>query len=191
MRLLTLKLHRAFPELDRFDDYRAASFVAAAARYSALSTALTAVACLTTLFVVTIIAMILTVALLNVIDKSRRSDLSVVVAIVLPVLAGGVSAFIVRDLLLRRRIWSILADQARCVQCHYELLGLKRDASGMVRCPECGALCEMDESFDRLSADPTGDARLEAFISQSRPIHAPEVRAESPLDSSTDAPPRL
>ncbi len=180
MRLLTLKLHRAFPELDRFDDWKAAMFVAAAGRASVAWNALSAVACVATFFVATagfgmISNAISPLLLSSGVIRSYGGELplwAMALAFSLPVVGGGAAAFLVRDLMLRRQINRILGDQAHCHACRYELLGLKRDASGMVLCPECGTLCEMDESFDRLAEDTTGEARVDAFIAQSQPKRA-------------------
>ncbi len=179
MRLLTLKLHRAFPELDRFDDWKAAMFVVSASRSSVAWNVLSAVACLATFFVATagfgVISSVMSTLLFS--SGALRSQggdppiWAIALALSLPVVGGGAAAFLVRDVMLRRQINRILGDQARCRSCRYELLGLKRNAAGMVLCPECGTLCEMDESFDRLAEDTTGEARVDAFIAQSQSKH--------------------
>ncbi len=180
MRLVTIKLHRAFPELDRFDDQSAAAFVHAASRMSAASTAITAIACLLTLVLVVVGSFVLMVFLTGALGIRNPMMAVVILAyVVFPVLTGGVSAFIVRDLFLRSRISSLLKDQGRCRACRYELLGLPRDEAGMVRCPECGTLCPMDESFDRLTQASTGNEHLEALLAQRDARAAARAQAQA------------
>lgn len=172
MRIITQKLHRAFPELDRFDDAHAAAFVHVAATNSARWRFVQAIV----VTVVGVAILIATGAILGLLTAAlpipRDSLLVPALVIIATLFVSFTSSYITRDLLLKRRIAGILASQARCAECQYVLLGLKRDAEGRVTCPECGRAAVVDASFDALAADTTGQAQLEAFVAVESQLQA-------------------
>ncbi|MBX9736748.1 MAG: hypothetical protein K2X32_07465 [Phycisphaerales bacterium] len=180
MRLLTLKLHRAFPELDRFEEANAAAFVAEAGRASTAWRVVSAAASITAFVVLAPIALL---ALGGVAAALQWSPLIATphgefhlwvigVSIVASFVLSVSGALVVRDMMLRHQISKLLGDQARCRMCRYELLGLRRDKFGMVHCPECGTLSEVDSSFGQLVGDGKALQRLGEKVAQVRAVHA-------------------
>lgn len=161
MRLITRDLHRAFPELDRFDDARALRFVAAArkGRTAAIARGLvaTAVALLAAIFV--------TVPLLylfNAVEQHNPGGLLDHYPIIRDAtiaIAGfgtfGLLAMVLRDRLLRGRVRRFISTKGRCPECRYVLLGLPVPDSLSINCPECGLEMEVDPALLELAEPAT------------------------------------
>ncbi len=147
VRLPLSKLHRAFPELDRFGDADCARYIAAAQRGKMafmLLGAMTAIAALILTAAIVAVLMRVVSGIPEVRLLGRRSPEGILAFVVMsPIIAGAVSALLVRDrflrVLIRRQVLS-----ARCMSCEYSLLGLPISRAGVgagsVRCPECGAV---------------------------------------------------
>ncbi|GMV25305.1 MAG: hypothetical protein AMXMBFR58_13360 [Phycisphaerae bacterium] len=147
MRLPVASLHRAFPELDPFSDAECAAFIRAAQRgrpgFVALGALVATIAfiaapsCLLTLFLAVVKPLFVIMRW-----QAPGGMWFPVMAILLVVGSGAVSALLVRDSFLRALIRRQVGS-ARCTECGYQLLGLPiektSDDDGTVRCPECGA----------------------------------------------------
>ena len=142
MRLVTRKIHRAFAELDRFDDaqceqylrrvsndwcYRLLSIVAVVAVFVVLGTL-----CLRAIAVIEWEIGMMGLAARRVPILSPLELLLAVLCTLLP----AVAALLVRDLILRLFLRRDIG-RARCPTCGYSLLG-RQVEHGRVRCSECG-----------------------------------------------------
>lgn len=156
MRLLTRKLWRAFPELDRYSDEQCRQFVAAAAgsvrrRVARLAAAITA----SLLWAAVPIGVLIGVA---------PAKLSMWVPPLWPffvVLPSPAIGYITRDVLLRFRVRSVLRDRGACIGCRYSLIGVRVSESLIVTCPECGATTEVDSSLNELVLSNDGTRSFE------------------------------
>lgn len=148
MRLITLKLYRAFPELDDYTDEQCVELMGRVGRNLG-SKALTYAAAIGTFFltaVATCIGYTLFAAAMESLGiKLQNPGNAVVVvvfiAIVIVFALPAFAALLVRDILVRRQVYRavrLFLDHVRCPQCNYLLLG-QRAVDGAVRCPECGA----------------------------------------------------
>ena len=171
MRILTRKIWRAFPELDRFGDEQCKRFVKAANARKVPKTI--------TWCVVAVVGALVAAAAI-IVPIWLRPDIRGNYTYRFPswddiymhallgkawfwawwMLAGGIAGFITRDVLLRLRVRRILRTRATCVQCRYSLLGLAVPASLIVQCPECGTPTHVDESMGELTVDEQGAARF-------------------------------
>ncbi len=154
MRLLRLKLHRAFPELDPYPDGQARRFVTQASSSGHNVWILTAIA-----LVYIIIGGTLCIgALVLVCDRfgpdSVRTDTKFGAAIAIAVLLFALGGFLTRDIILRILIRKLLDDRGSCYACQYSLVGLPIDTSGKVLCPECGTRSKVDPSLYALVRNP-------------------------------------
>jgi len=160
MRLLTRRIYRAFPELDRFPDEACERFVRAARRGWA-----------TTLVHATIVSAVVLPGMLLAfkvyslaigalytfgdplsLEQPRLLAIAALVGMVimgLPVIAG----LWVRDRILRRRVGLVLRTRGSCNNCRYSLLGLPVDEDLKVVCPECGTVLIVDASLGELSGE--------------------------------------
>ncbi|MBS0196977.1 MAG: hypothetical protein JSR77_09475 [Planctomycetes bacterium] len=164
MRLLTRRIHRAFPELDRYDDEQCARFIRAARRGVRRRLWVT--------FLV-VFAGVFAFALSGVawMQVSRPEDWAqptpwakyiLLLLLTLPVAAAGpVTAYLTRDWLLRRRIRYILRARGQCMNCHYGLIGLPVGAESEITCPECQTICYVDPSLGELVLDESGKPRYQ------------------------------
>ncbi len=174
MRLLTRRIHRAFPELDRYDDEQCARFIRAARRGVRRRLWVTSLV---------VLAGLLAFALSGVawMQVSRPEDWAqptpsakyfFLLLLTLPVAAAGpVTAYLTRDWLLRRRIRYILRARGQCMNCHYGLIGLPVGAESEVTCPECQTICYVDPSLGELVLDESGKPRYqpnEKMLAKSR-----------------------
>ncbi len=153
-RVVTRSLHRAFPELDRFDDGRASAFVASAARgwrrtiVRWVALVLTVVICAGGLLVGTALAM----HYLEV-DMYSWSINPVYVGIALLAASIGlglVLALLVRDRVLRQSIRRLIKNRGTCWKCAYSLLGMPIGPDLRLTCPECGTVTVADPSMGEL-----------------------------------------
>ncbi len=162
MRLITRKLYRAFPELDRFSDERCEQFVRAA-RGGMWARILRGVLLSGLMFVVFIGSVGLVAAGMGWIDRVgvRWWDniFQAVGMLVYSAVCFGLAplfGFVGRDILLRGRVRRILRSHSSCARCEYRLLGLPMDAHHLVVCPECGHLTRVDPALAALAVDAGG-----------------------------------
>ncbi|MFZ4573038.1 MAG: hypothetical protein ACOYN0_01490 [Phycisphaerales bacterium] len=161
MRLLTRKLWRAFPELDRYSDEQCRRFVRAARgswlRRLGRGLCSTAVACVPLLACV--MWRVAIAALRGRTASPNGSWLLMggyAIVLVASILAAPVLAYVCRDLLLRRRVRYVLRDRGSCVSCRYSLIGVPVPTGNVVVCPECASPCEVDPALTELSLDALG-----------------------------------
>lgn len=164
MRFLTRKLHRAFPELDSFDDLRCARFVRAA-RGGLFRSLIRGTLVIGTGLTLLTGLLILTDYLLSNVFRIQMTfgGRQTFIWIASTFLAGTLSlcaALLLRDWLIRRRIARVLRAGARCSDCQYPLLGLPVTPDSAVDCPECGMHMRVDPSFAELVTDADGQVRL-------------------------------
>ncbi|MGH7130494.1 MAG: hypothetical protein ACREJO_00905 [Phycisphaerales bacterium] len=168
MRLMTRKVWRAFPELDRFSDDRCRAFVSAATKATPqlmLASLLLAVFGMSMLCS----AGLVTIRIFERIQVAQRSTAGEVIgwvlAIIMFVVLGAIGAcvfLVVRDALLRLAIRRVIHTLGRCVVCRYTLLGLPIGGDNSVICPECGLQTEVNPALATLSEDADGVRRLQA-----------------------------
>lgn len=160
MRLLTRRIYRAFPELDRYNDEQCARFVKSA-RKGGLTTLLHAAAILATLLPLMGAALLGTTYLYDTLGTANISILRVPWGFEITWLLASCTLFacamsaglLVRDILLRRRLKFVLRTRGACPACQYSLIGLTVSDESMVQCPECGVEIEVDASLAELSTD--------------------------------------
>lgn len=160
MRLLTTKIHRAFPELDRFEEERCERFVRAARR--GFRRSLGRLSLMAAAFVLA--SGLLGLAAWKPLEALGRYAVprgagsggpgAAVAGIVMGVCLGGcVAALVMRDVLLRRRVRYVIRARGSCSGCGYSLLGVPVPESLCVVCPECGFVSEVDAALDELVSD--------------------------------------
>jgi len=175
VRLITHKLWRAFPELDRFDDRQCAQFVRVAASGAvarALRWVCVAAACVFGCVLIPLLGLVEAIcirqgwlqnrSLTAWLDRPRwMSDVVyVLIALVVMFSLGALFGGLARDFLLRRRVRKILRTRGRCAGCTYFLGGLPVSPDMRVVCPECGFSTEVDRSLGELSGGEAGAARF-------------------------------
>ncbi len=148
MRLISLKIWRAFPELDQYEDDVCRNYVRHALRLSniwkgAAFTLLT----LFLSFLIWVVVIMLSVDAVEDFSSSARGGFKLFLGLLMmSLLFTGViwfpvlCAFLVRDRWLRHSILSQLRT-TDCSGCGYQLIGLTiQEADGVkfVTCPECG-----------------------------------------------------
>ncbi|MGD9791416.1 MAG: hypothetical protein AB7Q00_10065 [Phycisphaerales bacterium] len=154
MRLLRLKLHRAFPELDPYPDDQARRFVDQASRSGRNVWIFTGAAILYIVLggALFVGALVLAKDLLD--AGNVRSDFAFDASIILGILLFALGGFLVRDITLRILIRKLLDERATCGACRYSLVGLPIDTSGKALCPECGTRSKVDPSLYALVRNP-------------------------------------
>lgn len=173
MRLITSRVYRAFPELDRYPDDRCIRFVNAAKRglfRRALHVILIGPVAIATgcgLFagILYLIDWIWPDSLLR--AETQTLPWLTILFILFILMCGALGAaagFVVRDVLLRRRVRYVLRTRGVCASCRYGLVGLPVESGNVVVCPECGFETEVDESLGELVLDATGRNRYEPNI---------------------------
>ncbi|CAN5778481.1 hypothetical protein BH11PLA1_BH11PLA1_19430 [soil metagenome] len=187
MRLITSKLESAFPELDGFARAKAKAFVDAVGRSSWTYRVGIVLLSVGGFIVFAFVAIFLMVLFAGSIDRfDRQGSLALYgVVMVVPLLGGLCLVLFVRDRFLARRIRAILDSQARCPACSYELLGLSRDASSTITCPECGRRTVVDPSFDTLTGGCTpNEAKADLYLATHRerggPVNVSLPREDAP-----------
>lgn len=195
MRLITRKIWRAFPELDRFSDEQCTRFMMGAKRDWWVWRLLRLLAAITAFFVSALLlwaVLWVSIALMTGGRPSGRGlDLLsnwgaaiMLLGVVVPFAVAMLVAFSVRDALLRRRLRAVINNRGTCAGCGYLLLGMPVNADLKVTCPECGGETEVDASIAELQqvavAKPgtDGDVRTEFRPSArvTRPSTSPEQR---------------
>jgi predicted RNA-binding Zn-ribbon protein involved in translation (DUF1610 family) len=169
MRLLTMKLYRAFPELDGYNDDQCRMFV-----HAAREGLLPGFGRLVLVLVVTLPTLLLgLLATIWLAERWRIFDhplgldsLTWHFAAFLPaaaflLLSGPVAGYLVRDLSLRRRLLFVLRVSGVCPSCGYSVIGLPvistTEGGSSVRCPECGVQFPVDQSLAVLAREPASD----------------------------------
>jgi|GEM_PF-2485966 len=162
MRLLTRTLHRAFPELDPFDDDQCSRFVKRA-RQGAGKKAVLVIGVLAVAIPLLAVGVWVTGIMYSrlrvelywpAIVSSASFQWAGIAACSLGI--GPVAGFIVRDRLLRRWVRIILTTQGQCPACGYNVLGLRLNEESAVQCPECGLKTVVDPSLGELVLDSHG-----------------------------------
>lgn len=140
MRLPLVKLHRAFPELDRFSDAQCRDMihrVVARNHFITFAVSMIAVLCCIGVFAA---IMWPGVSLARRFLAPMQQDPVLGVIMLVAAIAGLIASFLIRDLFVRRSITSWILS-ARCEGCRYSLIGLVA-MNSVIRCPECG--CDND-----------------------------------------------
>ena len=162
MRLMTVKVYRAFPELDRYSDEQCRRFIAAARRgvRSWWHGALYAIVLCLGLFIAAFIAAL---AFNQAGDYQDRQKTDIWWANVLAFLVAApglaivpMGVLLMRDILLRRRVRWVLTTQSACPRCRYGLIGLALSPDNTITCPECGHVAAVDPSLGELTVDDQG-----------------------------------
>ncbi|MBL0869209.1 MAG: hypothetical protein IBJ18_01385 [Phycisphaerales bacterium] len=92
---------------------------------------------------------------------SVRNVITIFVAVCVAIPAFSLG-FIVRDLLLRRRVRTVIQSQGVCKHCGYLLLGMRVPSDLKLTCPECGDVTTVNPALDTLAPDPaSGEARFQ------------------------------
>lgn len=167
MRLLTRRIYRAFPELDRFPDEACERFVRAARR--GLAAKVVHASCV---LIVSLLAGIgASFAFFRSIrffdrwgDSLAFESVWLTLGLIawmlvlgcIPVLMGLAA----RDRLLRRRVGQVLHSRGSCNVCRYSLLGLPVGDDLKVACPECGSVVTVDASMAELAEGAGGAKRF-------------------------------
>lgn len=162
VRIVTKKLHRAFPELDPFDDDQCLRFVKRARQgFGKLISGVVLILLVTLpLLLAGLYVTVLAFEKLR-IELYWPGIMSMAtlkwILIAAPSMGiGPACGYIVRDFLLRRWIKRILRIQGVCPSCMYNLLGLPLDENSAVQCPECGLKSVVDPSLGELKLDEKG-----------------------------------
>jgi hypothetical protein len=159
---MTLKVYRAFPELDRYSDEQCRRFIRAARR---------GVRSWWHLFLYIVVFHVglgiaggIAVAAFGYSEDyqtARRADIWWVSALAFLVAVPAVAivpmgVLLMRDVLLRRRVRWVLKTQSACPSCRYGLIGLAVSPDNTITCPECGHAAAVDPSLGELTLDDQG-----------------------------------
>ncbi len=169
MRLLTRRIYRAFPELDRYDDEQCARFVKSA-RKGGLMTILHTAAILITVLPLISAALVATLYLYDrlgtaniaILRRPWGFEFTWLLASCLMFACAMSAGLLVRDTLLRRRLRFVLRTRGACPACQYSLVGLAVSDSSTVQCPECGVEIDVDASLAELTTEHA-DGAIGAF----------------------------
>jgi hypothetical protein len=157
VRLVTRKLHRAFPELDPFPDDKCLMFLKAANRVRWVVVLRWGIAAGLAV-AVTLAGWIGLFPLIdNQIGRMKDARWAVVIDFLVltgPSLVGLLVLMVVRDSVLRLRIRRVISLRGTCRQCGYSLLGIPIGADNQLTCPECGLSSTADDSMHELVTDP-------------------------------------
>ncbi len=172
MRIITRKLHKAFRELDRFEEPRAKAFVrVASSGWRARGFRYGVMALVGLLMGVGTIVFVVWLANLPVGTRSFR-DILQSIALVLGITLSFFALMLKRDLLLRWRIRRLIRRRGTCQMCNYSLLGMPVGPDLVVTCPECGDKIKADPAMNELATTsdglqtytPSGQVDSPAFI---------------------------
>lgn len=167
MRLVTRKIYRAFPELDRFSDEQCERYIRAANAVIWRRVVRGAVAVAIALIIAAVGIRIVVPIAQELSDRWRLDDLWYWLLwgtlLTLALLVSFVPGLVVADVLLRLRVRSLLKRCGTCPLCHYSLLGMRVGSDLIVTCPECGHKVKVEPAFGELATDGSGAAvyRLE------------------------------
>jgi len=168
MRLITRQIYSAFPELDSYEPDTCERFIAAAQRGKVRKTVVAAVCVGTSLLIASLpiagtyiwFSMILPNNPQFMIVSNGVYFYALPVALIVAAILCPLTAFVMRDLLLQRRLRYVLRSRGVCELCNYSLIGLPVSADNVVTCPECQAAREVDASLGELTLSETGQARF-------------------------------
>ncbi|MFG0242461.1 MAG: hypothetical protein ACF8R9_06745 [Phycisphaerales bacterium JB054] len=162
MRIPTRRLHRAFPELDRFTDEQCKIFIRAASKHGwrprihaailLLSVPLTGLLALTAS----------SFARLWIDDNVPGGvdrpawDWVEYAGYLLACFGAALVAFLLRDLLFISRVRRVIRGRGSCIGCRYSLLGITIAEGFTVTCPECGLSIEADPALHEITTDDSG-----------------------------------
>ncbi len=176
MRLMTVKVYRAFPELDRYSDEQCLRFIRAARRgvrswWHFLLYILVFHMGLT-------IAGVIAFAAFDYSEDyqiARRADIwwvsALAYVVAIPAIAiVPMGVLLMRDVLLRRRVRWVLNTQSACPSCRYGLIGLAVSPDNTITCPECGHVAAVDPSLGELTVDEQGRQQYIPAVVQ---LHTP------------------
>lgn len=157
MRLPLVKLHRAFPELDRFTDRECGGMIHRVVWNRPVLMILASVAALAAWFVV-VAPMSLATVLLSRTQHFVRYDIELVaVGLLVNIGLGTLAALLVRDAFIRMMVREWVSS-TRCLRCRYSLLGLHANGDE-VQCPECGCSNNIAaRGLDPSTLSPKGSA---------------------------------
>lgn len=156
MRIITRKLHKAFRELDRFEEPRAKAFVrVASSGWRARGFRYGVMALVGLLMGIGTIVFVVWLANLPVGTRSFR-DILQSIALVLGITLSFFALMLTRDLLLRWRIRRLIRRRGTCQMCNYSLLGMPVGPDLIVTCPECGDKIKADPAMNELATTPDG-----------------------------------
>lgn len=152
MRLITWKIWRAFPELDRFSDEQCRKFIRAADARVGWGV-LRAIVCIVFAIFAFFVSAMLTGGLLAAIFRdSKGASVGLVGTILMVALtASSVLTLLIRDIMLRQLLRRLIDKRGACERCGYSLLGLPVDDNLNARCPECGERTTIDASMVELT----------------------------------------
>ncbi|MDX2117441.1 MAG: hypothetical protein SFY96_04580 [Planctomycetota bacterium] len=183
MRLITRKIHRAFPELDRFADEQCLRFVKAARsnRWYRVGAGLG----LTGLLLAMLFGGLVGLSMLGGQADRLKNDWGFdplagffgVVSIGILLLPALLVPLAARDLLLRLRVRYVLRHRANCLQCGYRLIGLQIHGANKVTCPECGCVSGVDPALGELIINSEGFTQLaqtDAAAGQLQAMYSPK-----------------
>lgn len=162
MRLITRKIYRAFPELDKFSDEQCQRFLKAAnASISRrVARAMVGVAAAMLMAVVAIDTVVPVAQEFS--DRWRLDEpaywLLWGTLLTLALLVSFVPGLVVTDVLLRLRVRSLLKRCGACPLCRYSLLGIRVGSDLIVTCPECGHTIKVEPALGELATDESGAA---------------------------------
>jgi TRAP-type C4-dicarboxylate transport system permease small subunit len=179
MRLIAREIHRAFPELDNFDDEKCRRFVTAAQRgkWAMLGRALANITLSTIAFAAVTALGGITLWLITRSDPDPASPAAEnwrygawLIIVCAAVTGASVLSLVLRDQLLRRRVARFIHARGNCPQCRYNLLGVRVPESLQINCPECGLELEVDEALTELAdAHPNAATPATSPLSTAKP----------------------
>ncbi len=183
MRLLTRHIHRAFVELDPYDDAQCGRFIRSARGGLFLKLVMAAVIGIVGLGMTVVGAGLWTwmlnglVGFVTVDFKRDAWKLALWVIAALPLLGlGPVVGYIVRDRLLQWRLRYVLRTRGRCAACGYSLIGLALSERSTVMCPECGVECMVDMSLGELTRTMAGRVLVDGAFHKPPPTLSVKTR---------------
>ncbi|MFN7559615.1 MAG: hypothetical protein ACK5RX_09685 [bacterium] len=170
MRIITRKLHKAFRELDRFEEPRARAFVRVASsgwRARGFRYGVMAVVAMPMLF--GLVILVGWVASLGSRTTLAQDIVHTGIALTLGLALTFLAVMLTRDQMLRWRIRRLIRRRGTCQMCNYSLLGMTVGPDLVVTCPECG---------DKLKADPAMNEL--ATTADGRRTYTPSGQVDSP-----------
>jgi hypothetical protein len=145
MRLVTRKVWRAFPQLDRFSDQECLEFVNRVRRSLRYQAAVFSLCLFLFIALFFVMAMINALAI-QVLNRRGLADLGLifpVIGVVLQIAVPSLVMLLGRDAVLDFSLKRIVGA-AVCPTCGYSLLG-QRTLGCAIRCPECGQFTSLRE----------------------------------------------
>ncbi|MFN7785397.1 MAG: hypothetical protein ACK5QR_03550, partial [bacterium] len=157
MRIITRKLHKAFRELDRFEEPRARAFVRVASsgwRARGFRYGVMAVVAMPMLF--GLVILVGWVASLGSRTTLAQDIVHTGIALTLGLALTFLAVMLTRDQMLRWRIRRLIRRRGTCQMCNYSLLGMTVGPDLVVTCPECGDKLKADPAMNELATTADG-----------------------------------